>query len=76
MKWSRAFVLWGVINVIYLFGYYAGYRAVVWWSGLPFVGTSLVAVLVFYRRGWRAAQRQDDAKWEDRDDAAEWRAND
>jgi hypothetical protein len=42
------FAAWVVVNVIYLFGYYAGLVASVWWTGLPFVVASGLAIIVTY----------------------------
>lgn len=41
--------LWFVLNVTYVFGFYAGHTATSWWAGVPFVFTSLVGVFALYR---------------------------
>lgn len=41
--------IWFVINLVYLFGFYAGYNAVEWWTCLPFVGATLVGSIVVFK---------------------------
>lgn len=74
---KKPLIVWAAVNAVYLFGFFAGYKATAFWQGLPFLATSLAATFVGYRSGWRSAQRaQDRRDWEHSPDAAEWTPED